>query len=144
MKKILVASHGKLASGIMNSIELFAGLQENVTIVDAYVDDSDYSKVIEAFLDNLLAGEQAIIFTDIFGGSVNQKVVELVNNYEKEIYIITGFNLPVLLEIVLCSTAINEAVIDEIIGNCQVKRVEGLDSIMDTSCENFFSIDDRE
>lgn len=142
MKKILIASHGKLASGIMNSVELFAGAQDNVTIVDAYLDDSDYSKQIEQFLTEITDNDQAIIFTDILGGSVNQKVIELISSREEKIYVITGFNLPVLLEIILCTTTIDENVIDEIIGNCQVKRVAEVNMRPEQSCENFFNMDE--
>lgn len=137
MKKILVASHGKLASGIINSVELFAGKQANIEVLDAYIDDSDYTEVIEKFFEELSNMEQGIIFTDIFGGSVNQKVCEISSRSEKKVIIITGFNLPILLEVILSSEDLSEKTIDEMISNCQVLRVK-LDSKNNTDFSDSF------
>ena len=75
MKKILVASHGHLASGIRSSIEILTGMSNLVEAVDCYVDDTDFTPRIEAFIDSVGPDDDAVIFTDIYGGSVFQKVV---------------------------------------------------------------------
>ncbi|QFR69547.1 PTS sugar transporter subunit IIA domain-containing protein [Companilactobacillus paralimentarius] len=36
MKKIVVASHGSMAEGMKNTIELFAGHNDNVSYISAY------------------------------------------------------------------------------------------------------------
>ena len=75
MKKVLVASHGHLASGIRSSIGILTGMADMVEAVDCYVDDSDFTPRIQAFIDSVGPEDEAIIFTDIYGGSVFQKVV---------------------------------------------------------------------
>lgn len=75
MKKVLVASHGHLASGIRSSIDILTGMADMVEAVDCYVDDSDFTPRIQAFIDSVGPEDEAIIFTDIYGGSVFQKVV---------------------------------------------------------------------
>ena len=46
MKRILIASHGHLASGIQSSIGILTGNPDAVQSIDAYVDDSDYTEKI--------------------------------------------------------------------------------------------------
>ena len=41
MIKILLASHGNLAAGMLSSLELILGKQENVEVLCAYVDGED-------------------------------------------------------------------------------------------------------
>lgn len=53
MKKVLVASHGHLASGIRSSIEILTGMADMVEAVDCYVDDSDFAPRIQAFIDSV-------------------------------------------------------------------------------------------
>lgn len=92
MKKVLVASHGHLASGIRSSIEILTGMADMVEAVDCYVDDSDFTPRIQAFIDSVGPEDEAIIFTDIYGGSVFQKVV-LMEPEKRGIVHVTGMNL---------------------------------------------------
>ena len=98
MKKVLVASHGHLASGIRSSIEILTGMADMVEAVDCYVDDSDFTPRIQAFIDSVGPEDEAIIFTDIYGGSVFQKVVLM--EPEKRVHV-TGMNLGLVIEALL-------------------------------------------
>ena len=40
MKRILLTSHGRLASGLKDTLEFFLGQSEMIAAVDAYVDTS--------------------------------------------------------------------------------------------------------
>ena len=97
MKKILIASHGHLASGIRSSIEILTGMSNLVEAVDCYVDDSDFTPQIEAFIDSVGPDDDAVIFTDIYGGSVFQKVV-LMEPEKHGIVHVTGMNLGLVIE----------------------------------------------
>lgn len=97
MKKILVASHGHLASGIRSSIEILTGMSNLVEAVDCYVDDTDFTPRIEAFIDSVGPDDDAVIFTDIYGGSVFQKVV-LMEPEKHGIVHVTGMNLGLVIE----------------------------------------------
>lgn len=100
MKKVLVASHGHLASGIRSSIEILTGMADMVEAVDCYVDDSDFTPRIQAFIDSVGPEDEAIIFTDIYGGSVFQKVV-LMKPEKRGIVHVTGMNLGLVIEALL-------------------------------------------
>jgi mannose PTS system EIIAB component len=100
MKKFAIATHSKMAQGIQSTLELFAGTDLDITYMSAYVDDlPDIDEQIATFFDGLKDEDQAVIFTDMFGGSVNQKVT--IAAQEKEnVFIVAGFNLPVIVEII--------------------------------------------
>lgn len=96
--KILIATHGMMASGVKSTLSIFTDTSE-ITTIDAYVDDTDYTPEIQKFISRINEGEIAIIFTDLIGGSVNQKVLAL--NNKSNVKIISGFNISLILEIML-------------------------------------------
>lgn len=100
MKKFAIASHAKMAEGIQSTLELFAGKDLDVTYMSAYVEDApEIEEQIATFFDNLKDEDQAVIFTDMFGGSVNQKMT-LAAQDKENVFIVAGFNLPVIIEII--------------------------------------------
>lgn len=116
MKKFVVASHAKLAAGFQSTIELFAGSDHDITYISAYVDDVDLDMEVQTFISSLADDDQAVIFTDMFGGSVNQKFVIAAQN-KPNVFVVAGMNLPVILEIILSSEPYTTAVIDRLIDN---------------------------
>ncbi|MGG7144238.1 PTS sugar transporter subunit IIA [Clostridium nigeriense] len=97
MRKIVLASHGYLASGMKSTVEMIAGRQDNLLAYDSYV-DNNYN--VEEFF-NILAnsGDEVIIITDLLGGSVNNEALKYANF--KNIYIIAGMNVSLVLNLVL-------------------------------------------
>lgn len=96
LKNILLASHGKLASGILSSLELIYGKIDNVSTLDCYLtNDFDLSQEIANIME-LNKDNELIVVTDIFGGSVNNEFLSYIN--QKNIFIIAGLNLPFLIE----------------------------------------------
>ena len=75
MKQILIATHGKLASGIRYTAELIVGKMAEITTIDAYVtpEDNVEKKFEEYFAQH--ENDRIFVFTDIMGGSVNQKLL---------------------------------------------------------------------
>ena len=135
MNKILIASHGHLASGVQSSLEILTGMGNKVTVIDAYVDDHDYVPDIKKFIDEL-DGQTGIIFTDLFGGSVNQKVMLEVADHEN-VFVITGTNLPIVLSVVLENEAITKTKLEELIAASQVQLVEEPKDDTDLSDDSF-------
>ena len=72
-RKFLIASHGNLAKGFQSSLDILDKGKE-AAVINAYVTPEDYTPIIQTFLQSLGAEEQAIILTDLYGGSVNQKL----------------------------------------------------------------------
>ena len=103
MKKYLIATHGKLAEGFKSSVNIIAGdyYSSQLNTVTAFLDASDFTLEIKKFIDELAEDDQGIIFTDLFGGSVNQNVTLLKMQSDKDVVVITGTNLGLLMEIVL-------------------------------------------
>ena len=70
-RKFLIASHGNLAKGFQSSLDILADKGKELAVINAYVTPEDYTPIIQTFLQSLGAEEQAIILTDLYGGSVN-------------------------------------------------------------------------
>lgn len=125
MRKYLLATHGKLASGIKDSIEIITGMGEYFEIIEAYVDGSDYTKQITNFVNATEASKQTVIFTDLYGGSVNQRIVlEIKNNQKENIFVITGMNLAIVISILLCKEELTVEKVQEMILESQVQLIE--------------------
>lgn len=126
MKKILIATHGNLADGFKSSIHVLAGKPCDIQTINAYVDENctDYSKQISDFIQSVESEDEAVIFTDLMGGSVNQKVCQLCMQTTKHIHIVTGVNLMCILGILLESRPLDEAVLQEIVESSVVSLVQ--------------------
>lgn len=118
MTDILIASHGHFASGLKSSIDILTGMAKKIQVIDAYVDKSDYTKKITDFIQN--AKRPAVIFTDLKGGSVNQKVV-LKAAQEKDIFIVTQTNLAVVLAVFLDNEKLTKEHLQDLINQSQVE-----------------------
>lgn len=116
MKKFMVASHARLATGYQSTIDLFAGSDHAITYVSAYVDEVDLDEEVTNFISSISDDDQAVIFTDLFGGSVNQKFVIAAQN-KTNIFVVAGMNLPVILEIILSPDNFTREVIDNLVAN---------------------------
>ena len=116
MKKFMVASHARLATGYQSTIDLFAGSDHQITYVSAYVDEVDLDQEVTNFISSISDDDQAVIFTDLFGGSVNQKFVIAAQN-KTNMFVVAGMNLPVILEIILSPDNFDRDVIDSLIAN---------------------------
>lgn len=96
MKIFIVATHGKFAQGICNSMEIIMGKQENVVSLCAYTNgESDIKNNIKNLLDSFSKDDEIIVMTDIFGGSVNNEFMNYKNR--KNFYLVSGLNLSLLL-----------------------------------------------
>lgn len=103
MKKMLLATHGNFASGINSSLEIILGKQEYIYTIDAYIDDINFEDQLDSFLTNYdKTKDTLLVVTDLFGGSVNQKVVNKLQE-DDNVHIIAGLNLSLLLELHLLS-----------------------------------------
>lgn len=135
MTDILIASHGHFASGLKNSIKILTGLDSHIQTIDAYVDERDYVADIKNFVKN--AKKPAVIFTDLKGGSVNQKVMLEVASHD-DIYVVTQMNLAIIISILLDSEPLNKDRLKELISQSKVELVEINSSDNDQS-DDFFS-----
>ena len=110
MKQILIATHGKMASGIRYTAELIIGQLAEITTIDAYVTPED--NVEEQFKEffEKHKEDRIIVFTDLMGGSVNQKLMEYAK--QDNVTLVTGTNLPVLMQVMLADDDVSEEEIE--------------------------------
>ena len=139
--KYLMTPDGKLASGLQSSINSLTGKGDSVKVIDAYLDNSDYTPKIDEFIDSVSDDEQAVIFTDLYGGSVNQKVVtRLVPKGKGNIFLIANSNLAIILSILLLpeGTKLSDDKIKELIDESAIKPVQWNTQANDDNDDNFF------
>lgn len=135
MKKYLIASHGHLASGLQSSLEILTGMGDKVSVIDAYVDDHDYVPDIKKFIEQL-NGEVGVIFTDLVGGSVNQKVMLEVVGHEN-VLVISGTNLSIVLSVILEADELTKEKLNGLISQSQVQLVEAPQENTEMSDDSF-------
>ncbi|MDL4888101.1 PTS sugar transporter subunit IIA [Enterococcus hirae] len=96
-RTIILASHGRFASGILDSLELIFGKTHSILALDCYGTETfDLAKSVQQLINDH-QGQELIIITDLFGGSVNNEFLQYINR--PNIYLIAGLNLPLLIEI---------------------------------------------
>ena len=97
-RRIILASHGSFASGILSSLELICGKQTNIEALDCYTEESfDLASEVSEIINNNQEKE-IIVVTDIFGGSVNNEFLQYIHN--SHFFLVAGMNLPFLVELV--------------------------------------------
>lgn len=117
MKQILIATHGKMASGIRYTAELIVGKMAEITTIDAYVtpEDNVEKKFEEYFAQH--ENDRIFVFTDLMGGSVNQKL--LGYSQKENVTLITGTNLPVLMQVMMADEDVTAEEIQEFIDDAR-------------------------
>ncbi|MBO0452397.1 PTS mannose transporter subunit IIA [Candidatus Enterococcus murrayae] len=117
MERMLVlASHGKLASGIHSSLGLICGNPIKIETLDCYLTEGfDLEKEVNGLLERYREYELVVV-TDLFGGSVNNEF--LAHMDRSNFYLVAGMNLPFLVELAM-----------------QLKNAESLPQLIEASLE---------
>ncbi|WP_414625415.1 PTS sugar transporter subunit IIA [Enterococcus faecium] len=100
MKKIIIASHGKLSEGLKDSCEMILGDKAEklgTFCLKPGENPNDYVKEIEPEVKE--GNNEFIFLSDIKGGSVYNALSQLCQYENVELY--SGCNLNMLLEVVL-------------------------------------------
>ncbi|MCI1276584.1 MAG: PTS sugar transporter subunit IIA [Pediococcus acidilactici] len=112
--KIILASHGALAKGMKDTLDMIVGNQVSIQAYSAYDEENvDFASDISQQITREV-NEQFIIVTDVMGGSVNNAMTELVLRY-KNVFLITGMNLPLILSLATYSGDIDLKALDELV-----------------------------
>ncbi|MCT6877427.1 MAG: hypothetical protein M3Z39_04325 [Lactobacillus apis] len=109
--KIILVSHGKLAKGMKDTVEMIAGQQENLEAYEAYENGTSDDSFINDLKNSLASSknDDVIIVTDVLGGSVNNEATQLLKDHPN-LTILTGMNLPLIITLV---TTVNSGISDE-------------------------------
>ena len=123
MRKLLVATHGRFASGIMETFKLIMGESDEISEISAYVEPGfDMQKEAEKKIHELNEEDELIIVADIMGGSIANTFSSYIQS--EKIHIITGLNLPLLIG--LAQDLDSDISTDELIENAIQMGQEGI------------------
>ncbi|WP_338997709.1 mannose/fructose/sorbose PTS transporter subunit IIB [Lactococcus formosensis] len=98
---IVIASHGEFAAGIKQSGSMIFGKQEKVQAVTFMPNEGpdDLRAKIEAAIATFDAEDEVLVLADLWSGSpFNQASAVMGANPERKVAIITGLNLPMLIQ----------------------------------------------
>jgi fructoselysine and glucoselysine-specific PTS system IIA component len=119
-RKFLIATHGTFSAGVRSSLDMIIGAQENLFIIQAYIDQNiAIEDQIKQLLEQISENDELIIFSDILGGSVTNQLLQQA--LKPNIHIISGFNLPLLVDVMLGDA---ETPVDEVIDNAIINAKE--------------------
>lgn len=98
--KVIVVSHGSYARGLVDTVQMIAGEQEDLEAYGLQPEDSveTLKDKIRQSIEQTREGEEILILTDIFYGSPFNTVISLMPEYD--LYHITGINLPMMMEVI--------------------------------------------
>lgn len=135
MRRIVLASHGHLAAGMKNTLEMITGPNPNVLAICAYTDGApDLAKALQESVDRLEDDDDLVIVTDVLGGSVNNEASQFRN--VKRVYVVTGMNLGFVLTLALGSDDNTPALIEEAIDIAKGQLVR-MEPVEDKDDEDF-------
>ena len=100
----LLIAHGALAGEMLNVLEFITGKKLNYTAlaIDHALDVDKARQIVERAVDEMMGPSGVLVYTDLFGGAPSNIALSMLE--EKNIEIIAGVNLPILLR----STTLSE------------------------------------
>lgn len=128
MIPIIVISHGNMAQGMKETMEMIVGKQDKVHFVSLKVDNPDQFPIeIKGILDIYSKQQEILILADLFGGSPFLTTAQIIMQEYTGARQLSGINLPMLLECVFSrlTMSIDELVtIAEDTGKEAIKKLE--------------------
>jgi mannose PTS system EIIA component len=100
---LVLVCHGKMAEGLIDAMQLITGEQKAVRGVGLYEIEGveDLLSKIQNAVDEVDSGEGVLILVDLFGASPFNASARLVlSSPGKALEVVTGLNLPMLVELV--------------------------------------------
>lgn len=122
-RKFLIATHGTLSAGIKSSLDIIIGATDNLFLIQAYTNENvSVEDELKTILMQVGEQDELVIFSDILGGSVTNQVLQ--HALRPNVYIVSGFNLPLIIEVMLAdiNTPLSE-IIEESIANAKEQMV---------------------
>lgn len=100
MRRYIVASHGKFAYGVVDTLKILLGEQENIEYICAYSEQANESigEKVKEIVDNIKNNEEVVVLTDLLGGSITNEFAKYMN---ENIHIVAGINVLFIIEIIL-------------------------------------------
>ena len=124
MRKFVLVSHGSLAQGVKNSVEMISGKQDNLYSFCMQEGESPaiLKEKISNFLEQNKKGE-IVFVSDFPGGSVNTMLMNFLDC--DNVFLVSGMNSMLVLNLLLSQAKI-DVCLDKAIeaGKATIKRIE--------------------
>lgn len=130
-----------MAVGMKDTLNMIVGDDKNVLAFAAYINGStaEIQKVKDLVENN--QSEQFIVLTDLLGGSVNNEMMQLLEN-NKNIRLVTGMNLPLAMQLQL-KAATTENINDEDLNQIINESKKALANVKNLLVEKRMNEDDQ-
>lgn len=136
MRQFIIASHAHFAAGINESISLLSGERDNVRTLSMYVDGTnDLAAEIAKMLDETPEGEDLVVCTDLFGGSVNNEFTTVIQR-RPNTYLVTNMNLPLLIQLLFAEEDRDTAEVIREVCAAEETRVKFVNDLLDGEDED--------
>lgn len=127
MVGILVVTHGELSAGLIDAMELIMGKQQGIRSMGLYhgKDIAEFGSELEVEMKSINEGDGILVLVDLYAASpYNQAVLHYRNLQDTKCRIISGVNLPMLLELMMMRNA--EMELDDLWHSCMESGKEGI------------------
>ncbi|MEG0365187.1 MAG: hypothetical protein RR585_00020 [Coprobacillus sp.] len=110
-KKVVIATHGKLAEGFVSALEIIVGDMSHVEVICGYTtpDFNLDESILNIVKNHDFKTQELIVCTDMMGGSINNGFVRYLSQYP--FHLITNINLAFLVDLLLTSEAMSKEVL---------------------------------
>jgi PTS system mannose-specific IIB component len=126
---IVIASHGEFAAGIKQSGSMIFGEQEKVQAVTFMPSEGpdDLQAKIVAAIETFDAEDEVLVLADLWSGSpFNQASAWMGNNPDRKVAIITGLNLPMLIQAYTERMMDANAGVEQVVANIMKEAKDGI------------------
>jgi PTS system mannose-specific IIA component len=131
MVSVIIGTHGKMSQEILNSAKMICGEQDNVACITFEPGESTkllFEKYDELF-KKLNTSDGVLIMVDLLNGSPFNACVKRAALHEN-IEIVTGINMPMLLDVVMSREFSNLKELVEIAQNSGTGGIQTLQQIL--------------
>ena len=127
MVGLVVMTHGNFGVELLKTAEMILGPQQAAVAVPLVAESSpqQYEQEVKQVMGNLSACESIVVITDLVGGTPMNVAVAL-SRTENIAAVLTGANLPLLLEICSCRT---QGSVEEMIEKAHTGGAAGIRTI---------------
>lgn len=136
MRQFIIASHAHFAAGINESVSLLSGERGNIRTLSMYVDgNNDLAAAAAKMLDETPEGDDLVVCTDLFGGSVNNEFTSIVQR-RPNTYLVTNMNLPLLIQLLFAEEGRDTAEVIREICAADETRVKFVNDLIEDTVDD--------
>lgn len=142
MNRIILASHGSLSAGMLDTAQMVMGDLPNAYAVSTTRDETEnIVQKTSRLLDSFPPDDTVYILTDMLNGSVNNDMLSLVAKYP-DITVICGMNACLVLSIADAEGPLTREELDEILGLAQGQLMDCTRQLREAMNNNMDEEDD--